>query len=205
MDTLTLEQHGFLLYRLETNTHDAVCDAMRDLARTLGGSADLVTLDSDGDPRSLPIHTEGVYRSMPPRYFMLGCVNPSATGGNTIIYDARKAARLVRRERPELADVSIVYASKAHGVAAEHQLVRLAGPRTGLCPYSCSETRLKAIVYRWCLRGGARSPCTHAFEISSAVVSLLTICGEQGTSWSLTTTSRCTHEHRLWAPVAWCV
>jgi alpha-ketoglutarate-dependent taurine dioxygenase len=133
-DTWTLEQHGFLLYRLETNTHDAVCDATRALARSLGRSVDLVTLDSSGDPRALPVHTEGVYRSVPPRYFMLGCVNPSATGGNTIIYDARTAARLIRRERPELADVSIVYASKAHGIAAEHRLVETRRTANGSVP-----------------------------------------------------------------------
>ena len=123
LDARALERHAFLLYQLKTHAHDAVCHAMRCLARSLGSTVDLVTLDSSGDPHALPIHTEGIYRSVPPRYFMLGCVKPSATGGNTIVYDARKAAQLIGDERPELADASILYASKAHGISAEHRLV----------------------------------------------------------------------------------
>jgi alpha-ketoglutarate-dependent taurine dioxygenase len=123
VDAQALERQGFLLYRAKTSAHDAVCDAMQGLARSLGGHVDLVNLDSSGDSRFLPVHTEGIYRTIPLRYFMLGCVSPGLTGGNTIIYDARRAAQRIYREQPELACVSIVYASKAHNVAAEHQLV----------------------------------------------------------------------------------
>lgn len=74
VDAEGLERQGFLLYRAKPNSHDAVCDAMRALARSLDGRVDLVTLDSSGDPDYLPVHTEGIYRAVPPRYFMLGCV-----------------------------------------------------------------------------------------------------------------------------------
>src|SRR3712207_7008962 len=43
-------------------------------------------------------------------------------------------SRLIRRERPELADVSIVYASKAHGIAAEHRLVETRRTANGSVP-----------------------------------------------------------------------
>lgn len=91
-----------------------------------------------------PEPVDTVYRSVPPRYFMLGCVKASATGGNTIIYDAREAARLIRRERPELAEVSIVYTSKAHGIAAEHRLVEARRTANGSVPVLISRDRTES-------------------------------------------------------------
>lgn len=165
VDAVALERQGFLLYEAETHSHDAVCDAMRGLARSLDGQADLVTLDSSGDSRYLPVHTEGIYRMTPPRYFMLGCVTPSASGGNTLIYDGRSAAECIYREQPGLADVSILYASKAHNIAAEHRLVETRRMRDGSVPVLVFRDRtesnhLKTLPPQWseeslyaCVRG----------------------------------------------------
>jgi len=184
VDAEALERQGFLLYRTKTTSHDAVCDAMRDLARSLDGRGNLVTLDSSGDSRYLPVHTEGIYRTIPPRYFMLGCVTPSVTGGNTIIYDARRAAQLIYREQPGLAGVSIVYASKAHNIAAEHRLVETRRMTARSVPVLVFRDRtesnhLKTLPPEWseeslyaCIRG-ALSKCVikdHAWQRGDILV-----------------------------------
>lgn len=82
-------------------------------------------LEGSGDVNPLPVHTEGVYaKAGVTPYFVLGCILPSAEGGQTRIYDARKAANLLREIDHTLPDVKFLYTSAAYAEEkAEHALI----------------------------------------------------------------------------------
>ncbi|MFZ1075202.1 MAG: TauD/TfdA family dioxygenase [Minisyncoccia bacterium] len=90
----------------------------------IASSASYITLQARRDKDSLAIHTEGIYaRAGITPYFALGCVKPSETGGMTNVYDARKAACLIRSDYPEIVDVDIEYSSASYvGEKAIHPL-----------------------------------------------------------------------------------
>jgi hypothetical protein len=72
-------------------------------------------LTGESDDNKLAAHTEGIsYSSGIIPFFTLGCVRPSEIGGETRIFDARMAARLVFEHHPSLAKVVIEYSSLAN-------------------------------------------------------------------------------------------
>lgn len=71
------------------------------------------TIESEGDSSALEAHTEGISNTtgiIP--YFSLGCIVPATTGGETRIFDARKAAGLAISE--SLSEVELEYTSLAN-------------------------------------------------------------------------------------------
>jgi hypothetical protein len=72
------------------------------------------TLAADSSNDTLSLHTEGISNEggiIP--YFALGCIQPSVSGGETRLFDGRKAATLIDAN-PELADVIIEYSALAN-------------------------------------------------------------------------------------------
>lgn len=89
-------------------------------ARSMG----VTHLRATGSDVWLGRHTETLTDAPTPiRYFALGCLVPAERGGETLLFDGRKAARLV----PELLhcarEVRIRYRSKYRAEAADHSLI----------------------------------------------------------------------------------
>lgn len=72
-------------------------------------------LEGFGDKEVLPIHTEGIYEKTGiPSYFALGCIIPGFSGGETRIFDARIAARLLATKDITLCSTHILYSSVSY-------------------------------------------------------------------------------------------
>lgn len=72
-------------------------------------------LSGIGSAETLAAHNEGIaYTAGIIPYFGLGCLTPSAEGGETRIFDARLAASILRDEIPLLQDVVMEYTSLAN-------------------------------------------------------------------------------------------
>ena len=122
VDVTTLELHGYTLSQYRGPAAELE-KQMLECAAALGRTVTSALLSGNGDSNALPIHTEGVYLPVPTPYFLLGCLEPAVEGGTTQIYDARKGARILLEERPELLNVLIEYGSLAHKRTAEHALI----------------------------------------------------------------------------------
>jgi hypothetical protein len=69
-------------------------------------------------------HTETLTdASVPIQYFALGCLVPAARGGETLLFDGRKAARLVAESLPGARGVRIRYRSRYRPEVADHSLI----------------------------------------------------------------------------------
>jgi Taurine catabolism dioxygenase TauD, TfdA family len=69
-------------------------------------------------------HTETLTdASVPIRYFALGCLVPAARGGETLLFDGRKAARLLAKSLHGAREVRIRYRSKYRPEVADHSLI----------------------------------------------------------------------------------
>ncbi len=80
----------------------------------LGENFGYHTLDATGSNDILALHTEGISndsRIIP--YFALGCIKPSSSGGETRLFDGRKAAAAIDAI-PGLNDVIIEYSALAN-------------------------------------------------------------------------------------------
>jgi len=85
------------------------------LGQTLGKSLGHHVLVGKGDDSILPAHVEGIYSSSGIcRYFALGCIHPSESGGETRLFDTYKAASIIAERHPDLSDVVIEYCALAH-------------------------------------------------------------------------------------------
>ena len=82
--------------------------------QTFGDNFGYHTLDAEGSNETLSLHTEGISNEggITP-YFSLGCIQPSVSGGETRLFDGRKAATLIDAD-PELTDVVIEYSALAN-------------------------------------------------------------------------------------------
>lgn len=60
---------------------------------------------------------------VPIRYFALGCLVPAARGGETLLFDGRKAARLLTGSLHGAREVRIRYRSQYRPDVAEHSLI----------------------------------------------------------------------------------
>jgi hypothetical protein len=124
-----LKDKGFVLLSYEATSEE---DLEKDLLAfiLLCGSyfsswAAYFTLKGENAPEPLEVHNECIYsKSGVISYFALGCLQPSLNGGETRIFDARKAAKMIEKEYPELAKVRIYYTSNAYpNEGAEYPLV----------------------------------------------------------------------------------
>ncbi len=82
-------------------------------------------LSGKNENSSLPAHVEKIYRPLGfCRYFALACIIPPMSGGETRVFDAYKAADLLKKEYPNLKDVFIEYKTSAHpNEIATHKLI----------------------------------------------------------------------------------
>jgi alpha-ketoglutarate-dependent taurine dioxygenase len=82
---------------------------MHKLGHQLGSTTFELGLLGYGDKEPIKIHSESIYHPQMCPYFMLACVKNADEGGDTVVYDAVKAAQIIDDEAPELADVQMVY------------------------------------------------------------------------------------------------
>lgn len=82
---------------------------MHKIGREIGSTTFELALLGYGDDQPVRIHSESIYHSQMCTYFMLGCVKKADQGGDTLVYDAELAARLITNEQPELRSVKMVY------------------------------------------------------------------------------------------------
>lgn len=108
----------------------ASAEAITSLAASVGyakgaDSIGVTTLEGDGDAAWLPAHTESLILGEPVlQCFALGCVETSAVGGATCLYDSRQAAQFLAHTFPEIRGVHIRYRSHAYpGQEATHPLI----------------------------------------------------------------------------------
>jgi hypothetical protein len=89
-------------------------------ARSLG----IMHLRATGSDVWLGRHTETLTdAAVPIRYFALGCLVPAARGGETLLFDGRKAARLLAGSLQGAHEVRIRYRSQYRPEAADHPLI----------------------------------------------------------------------------------
>jgi alpha-ketoglutarate-dependent taurine dioxygenase len=134
VDRAQLERRAFLSVTAEQQSPRGIREIVLSMAEQLGDQADIVDLIGDDGKDPLPTHTETIYSDSPLRYFILGCVRPSQSGGATIIFDARVAADLVIEQAPELAAVKIEYRSESHNSQAVHELIQVRALKEGERP-----------------------------------------------------------------------
>lgn len=102
---------GYLVTSARTTAASDLQEMMSHVSYSLGSDVSATELAQQDQFESLPVHTEGIYLRHPLRYFLLACVEPSETGGETTIYDGRVAASIILSEHPELAGVITEYKS----------------------------------------------------------------------------------------------
>ncbi len=95
------------------------------VGKKLGSAVTIYPLEGRDAPKPLPVHNEGIYVNGDLiRSFALGCIQPSISGGETTIYDARAATRLLKKLFPEYSDVKTEYYSGSYpGEKATYALV----------------------------------------------------------------------------------
>jgi alpha-ketoglutarate-dependent taurine dioxygenase len=130
VDLVRLEASGYLLIE-SSSDEDELEEMMLSIGGGLGRRASSALLDSPGEPEALAVHTEGLYAPNPPRYFLLGCVETARGGGETTIYDARAAAKLIASEHPELLATRMHYTSGHHNLSSVRPLVTADGSGRG--------------------------------------------------------------------------
>lgn len=89
-------------------------------ARSLG----VTHLRATGSDVWLGRHTETLTDApVPIRYFALGCLVPAVRGGETLLFDGRKAARLLAESLHAAREVRIRYRSQYRPEVADHSLI----------------------------------------------------------------------------------
>jgi alpha-ketoglutarate-dependent taurine dioxygenase len=89
-------------------------------ARSVG----VTHLRATGSDVWLGRHTETLTDApVPIRYFALGCLVPAACGGETLLFDGRKAARLLADSLHGAREVRIRYRSQYRPEVADHSLI----------------------------------------------------------------------------------
>lgn len=97
-----LQNLGFSLLSYNNNNQDELelernlLSIILLLGRSIASAAGYLILKGNDESKSLEIHNECIYLpSNVISYFALGCIKPSTTGGNTRIFDGRKAAIII--------------------------------------------------------------------------------------------------------------
>lgn len=124
-----LNESGWALVQIHEASEESLLRTMLDISVRVGKSLSTNSLgyhilESRHAPEKLPAHTEGISNAagiIP--YFALGCLQPSVYGGETRIFDGRRAARLAQQDSL-LSGVEIEYSALANPEAAKrHPLV----------------------------------------------------------------------------------
>lgn len=104
---------------------DALLSTASALGNLIGAQSLGVThLRAPGSDVWLGRHTEMLTdASVPIRYFALGCLVPAAHGGETLLFDGRKAARLLLASVHGAREVRIRYRSQYRPEVADHFLI----------------------------------------------------------------------------------
>jgi Taurine catabolism dioxygenase TauD, TfdA family len=119
-----LEALGYSVLRA-TPSEDGLISTAIALGNLIGArSLGLTYLRATGSEVWLGRHTETLTDApVPIRYFALGCLIPAARGGETLLFDGRKAARLVAESLPGARAVRIRYRSQYRPEFADHSLI----------------------------------------------------------------------------------
>jgi gamma-butyrobetaine dioxygenase len=104
---------------------DALMSAASVFGKLVGArSFGVAHLRESGSDAWLGRHTETLTDApVPIRYIALGCLSPAASGGETLLFDGRKAARLLAGSLPGAGEVRIRYRSQYRPEFAEHPLI----------------------------------------------------------------------------------
>jgi hypothetical protein len=119
-----LEVLGYAVLRT-TCGEDALISAASALGNVIGARSFGVThLRATGSDVWLGRHTETLTDApVPIRYFALGCLIPATRGGETVLFDGRKAARLITGSLPGAREIRIRYRSQYRPEVADHSLI----------------------------------------------------------------------------------
>jgi alpha-ketoglutarate-dependent taurine dioxygenase len=90
-------------------SRNEISPTMHAIGQDLGSTTFELALVGYEDTQPLRIHSESIYHEKMCPYFLLGCVEQAAEGGENTIYDAVEAARVLKREHPELLNVIMTY------------------------------------------------------------------------------------------------
>jgi TfdA family taurine catabolism dioxygenase TauD len=120
----SLEAAGYSVLRT-TCGEDALLSAACAFGNWIGArSVGVAHLRAAGSDVWLGRHTETLTDGpVPIRYFALGCLIPAANGGETLLFDGRKAALLLARSLQGAHEVRIRYRSQYRPEAADHSLI----------------------------------------------------------------------------------
>ena len=89
-------------------------EAMERMGLQLGTTTNTLGLISAGASKPLPVHVEGLYHADTTPYLLLGCIGASAVGGETQVYDARTAARIMLDEWPQADGIQFEHRAALH-------------------------------------------------------------------------------------------
>ncbi len=119
-----LEVLGYSVLRT-TCDEGALISAASALGKVIGARSLGVThLRAAGSDVWLRRHTETLTDgSVPIRYFALGCLIPATRGGETLLFDGRKAARLLTGSLHGAREIRIRYRSQYRREIADHSLI----------------------------------------------------------------------------------
>ena len=115
---------GYSVLRTVRDEHALITTASA-LGNLIGAqSLGLTHLRATGSDVWLGRHTETLTDApVPIRYFALGCLVPAARGGETLLFDGRKAAHLLAGSLQGAHEVRIRYRSQYRPEAADHSLI----------------------------------------------------------------------------------
>ncbi|MDN3239989.1 hypothetical protein [Glycomyces tritici] len=117
---LDLNDRRYALIRSKANKHALTEAAVQFGARVSAAWVGVRALEAHGSQEWLPRHTKQLEDPEPLRYFALGCVAASASGGATCLYGGRIAARAPLKSRPEPAQVRMAYSTKWRPTSEAH-------------------------------------------------------------------------------------
>ncbi|HUA29568.1 MAG TPA: TauD/TfdA family dioxygenase [Streptosporangiaceae bacterium] len=119
-----LEVLGYSVLRTACG-EDALIATASALGNLIGARSFGVThLRATGSDVWLGRHTETLTdASEPIRYFALGCLTPATRGGETLLFDGRKAARLLTGTLHGAREIRIRYRSQYRPEIADHSLI----------------------------------------------------------------------------------
>jgi Taurine catabolism dioxygenase TauD, TfdA family len=120
----SLEVAGYSILRTACG-EDALVSAACELGYLIGArSVGVAHLRSTGSDVWLGRHTETLTDGpMPIRYFALGCLVPAERGGETLLFDGRKAAVFLARSLHGAHEVRIRYRTQYRPEVADHYLI----------------------------------------------------------------------------------
>lgn len=100
------DEHFKIISGVEINEMSPL---MHEIGQSLGENTVEHGLIGFGDDRPMRIHSEIIYHPDMLHYFMLGCVEKADRGGKSLLYDAVRAADIMKEEAPELIDTTMTY------------------------------------------------------------------------------------------------